>query len=407
MNAGRVAIDFAAEDLPSTWKTALVSECLSNQRFHVGKVKREDYGSSGAVPIIDQGQSFIAGYTDRTSDVYDGPLPVIVFGDHTRVFKLIDFPFVCGADGTKVLLPSEAFDPAFMYFALLSLSLPSRGYNRHFGMLREKLLPMPPIAEQRGIAFVLRTVQLGRQATERVIAAAGELRRSMMSHLFTYGAVSVVAAPFVELAQDEAGTHPNHWASGTIDDLGKVVTGATPSTAHTEYFGGPYPFFTPSEVNGSKWLAVASRTLTEEGLARVRELPEGAILVTCIGEIGRVGISQVARSASNQQINAIVPSGTDPEFLYYLMEWSAPRIKAKARSTTVSIVSKGNFKSVQLALPPDQEQSEMTSALTAVDGKILAEEGRRDALDQLLKSLLHELMTGRRRTRDIGVEVAG
>ena len=94
---------------------------------------------SGKYPVIDQGQDFIAGYCDDETKLVKDELPFVIFGDHTRCFKFVDFPFILGADGTKVLKPnSELFDSKFYYFALLSLDIPNRGYNRHFTLLKEK-----------------------------------------------------------------------------------------------------------------------------------------------------------------------------------------------------------------------------------------------------------------------------
>ena len=69
------------------------------------KIKRSAYQESGRYPIIDQSQADIAGYTDDESWLYQGELPVVIFGDHTRVLKFVDFPFCVGADGTQLLRP--------------------------------------------------------------------------------------------------------------------------------------------------------------------------------------------------------------------------------------------------------------------------------------------------------------
>src|SRR5438132_1279721 len=84
---------------------------------------------SGCFPVVDQGQKFIAGYADQEARVIREGLPLVIFGDHTRCLKYVDFPFILGADGTKVLKPKAAlFDTKFFYFALLNLDIPSRGY---------------------------------------------------------------------------------------------------------------------------------------------------------------------------------------------------------------------------------------------------------------------------------------
>src|SRR4051812_3928303 len=96
------------------WASIKFEDAFRRGRVRVGKVNRSDYLAAGRLPVIDQGQSEIAGYTNDESLAYDGQLPVIIFGDHTRAFKFVTMPFVCGADGTKVLVPNEEiFDPRF------------------------------------------------------------------------------------------------------------------------------------------------------------------------------------------------------------------------------------------------------------------------------------------------------
>ena len=75
------------------------------------KVKQQDYASTRLLPIVDQGQKIVAGYTDDLTRRVNCELPVIVFGDHTKALKFIDFEFAAGADGIKVIKPVEAFDP--------------------------------------------------------------------------------------------------------------------------------------------------------------------------------------------------------------------------------------------------------------------------------------------------------
>ena len=98
------------------------------------KTKQKNYLENGSLPIIDQGQSVIGGYTDDPRLKLPCSLPVIVFGDHTRVVKYIDFPFGAGADGIKVLQPKEGVFPKYLYYATqyLVLRLEDRGYARHY-----------------------------------------------------------------------------------------------------------------------------------------------------------------------------------------------------------------------------------------------------------------------------------
>jgi type I restriction enzyme S subunit len=169
--------------IPDHWRVVKFDQAIT-RATRVPKVKQSDYQPIGLVPIIDQGQSFIAGYTDKSP--YKDNLPVIVFGDHTRVLKFVDFPFVAGADGTQVLIPnSTLFDPLFVYYALSTIDIPSRGYNRHFSLLRESSLPLPPLDEQREIARMLQAVDAKISAEQTRRAALGDLFKTLLHELIS------------------------------------------------------------------------------------------------------------------------------------------------------------------------------------------------------------------------------
>ncbi|HKJ81849.1 MAG TPA: restriction endonuclease subunit S [Ignavibacteriaceae bacterium] len=89
-----------------------------SEDYFVGKLEQNEYKDTGKYPIIDQSQKMIAGYTDYSDLVFNGSLPVIVFGDHTTVLKYIDFPFVLGADGTKVLSQINGLNVKYFFYAL-------------------------------------------------------------------------------------------------------------------------------------------------------------------------------------------------------------------------------------------------------------------------------------------------
>lgn len=120
------------------------------------KVKKEDYKAVGTYPIVDQGQNFIGGYTDDEELVVKENLPVIIFGDHTKIFKYVDFPFTIGADGVKVLsLRNEKNNLLFFYYFLKSIKIVDKGYSRHFKYLKEKKLPVANYSDQLHIANLL------------------------------------------------------------------------------------------------------------------------------------------------------------------------------------------------------------------------------------------------------------
>ncbi len=196
---------------PDGWQLLSFEECIRREKglFEVGKLNQDDYRPIGKYPVIDQGQSLIAGYSDDDSKVYRGPLPVVLFGDHTREFKYVDVPFICGADGVKVLGPdSTAVDCRFFFYFVRGANIPSRGYNRHYRLLKELAVPVPPLDEQRRIAHVLSTIQRALEAQDKVIQAARELKRSLMKHLFTYGPIPVTETRLISASPARRLTRP-------------------------------------------------------------------------------------------------------------------------------------------------------------------------------------------------------
>lgn len=115
------------------------------------KIKSSDYKEKGTYPVIDQSDNFIAGYWDNSEDVFKLTKPVTIFGDHTRCFKYVDFDFVLGADGVKILQPSDEFNPKFFYYLIRNIEIKNLGYSRHYKELKEKQIPLPPLSVQEEI----------------------------------------------------------------------------------------------------------------------------------------------------------------------------------------------------------------------------------------------------------------
>jgi type I restriction enzyme M protein len=171
-------------NFPKDWTIESFEDCVEKKRIKVGKVQKQEFKKMGDFPIVDQGQSNIAGYWDEKEDVYQGELPVIIFGDHTRALKFIDFRFVCGADGTKVIVPNKnKVDPLFFYYALLNLDIPSRGYNRHYSILKEQRLVLPSIPEQKKIAHILSIISNSIEKSDNFKCSLNELKKSTLQNL--------------------------------------------------------------------------------------------------------------------------------------------------------------------------------------------------------------------------------
>ena len=166
------------------------------------QVQRQDYLSNGDIPVVDQGQSLIAGYTNDKSKIFNHD-KVIIFGDHTRIVKYIDFEFAVGADGTQILGVKQNINLKFAYYQLLNKKIPDTGYNRHFKYVKAEDYYIPPtLEEQQEIVDVL-------DAADRIIS----LRTACIE-----SAQSIIPALFQEMFGDVKNNTKN-WKLCNLNDL--------------------------------------------------------------------------------------------------------------------------------------------------------------------------------------------
>lgn len=159
----------------------------------------------------------------------------------------------------------------------------------------------------------------------------------------------------------------------TLSDLGIVVTGKTPSTKNSQFWDGEIPFVTPKDIQFTKHIFKTERNITEQGLMNVKgsTLSAGSICVSCIGNIGYVGIT-IKRCVSNQQINSIIVNKAhDRDFVYYIIKNLWKFFKSyEGQSTALSILNKTQFSKIQVDVPSLNEQRQIAGILSRIDDKI-------------------------------------
>ncbi len=162
------------------------------------RIKQRDYLPSGKLPVVDQGQSDIGGYTDDEEMCFSGALPVVIFGDHTRAVKLVNHPFAVGADGIKIFSPAADVLPKYLYYWMKSAPIENRGYGRHYQYLRKLNVPVPPVAMQQAIVDEIET------QFSRLDEAVANLQR-VKANLKRYKASVLKAAVEGRLVKTEGG----------------------------------------------------------------------------------------------------------------------------------------------------------------------------------------------------------
>jgi type I restriction enzyme S subunit len=269
------------------------------------------------------------------------------------------------------------------------------------------MIPLPPLAEQRAIAEVLRTVQRAKEATDKIIAATRRLKVSLMQHLFTYGPVPFNQADQVPLQETEVGELPAYWAFGRVGELVEVRGGKRlPKGWSFAESTTPFPYIRVVDFRNGTVDRRDVRFLREEDhrvIARYVIRSED-VYISIAGTIGLVGSVPPELEGANLTENAarLVITARDRALRDYLVAYLASgrgqrEIEVRTTKTSQPKLALARIRDIPIPLPPVEEQRRIAAQLMGVDEKLAAEEKRREALDALFKSLLHHLMTGKLR----------
>ena len=183
---------------------------------------------------------------------------------------------------------------------------------------------------------------------------------------------------------------PSDWATRRIGDIGRVVTGKTPSTKDPGNFGGPYPFVTIPDLDGRVVIDKTERTLSKQGAEAIKSslLPQGAVLMSCIATVGKCGIT-AKPSFTNQQINSVIPDDEiDPDYLYYVFTQLGHEMESAGGGGSVyTNVSKSRFANIQILFPPLPEQRAIAHILGTLDDKIELNRRMNETLEEMARAL--------------------
>ena len=169
---------------PKGWPVRTFDETMRDETSRAEKLQRSDYLPEGRYPVVDQGQSVIAGYCDDDRYLCPSELPVVVFGDHTRAVKLVRHRFVVGADGAKVLAPEPGVDVVFLSYLMRELPIPDLGYSRHMREVKRLAFPIPPIARQQEFARRVSGIEMHRESHDRSRLALDSFFASLQHRAF-------------------------------------------------------------------------------------------------------------------------------------------------------------------------------------------------------------------------------
>lgn len=293
-----------------------------------------------------------------------------------------------------MLTPKSGLVPKYLFHLMTSdaykdfigeLSDGTNINNLKFDDLKKFPVPHPNSAEQEQIVGILD------EAFEGLATAKANTEKNLQN----------VRALFESHLQSVFAQRGHGWVERSLGDAFTTATGTTPPKNNADFYGDFMPLVKPPELCDAPFDSAADG-LSEAGAAVARTLPSRSILVSCIGNLGKIGLNTVP-VAFNQQINAILPDESQaiPEFMFFqvLSSTFKQQLEGLASGTTVPIVNKSRFNSVKVVLPPLSEQRTMVAQLTSLREETQSLEStyqrKLDALEALKKSLLHQAFTGK------------
>lgn len=271
-------------------------------------------------------------------------------------------------------------------------------------------MPLPPGNEQRTIAQVLLTVQRAKEATEKVVVAGRQVKVSLMRHLFTYGPVPIATADQVELQETEIGLVPRHWR---VAELGTAITGTQYGLSQRGEALGRYPILRMNNLHGGRirTAEIQHVDLVDKEFKKYR-LNCGDLLFNRTNSFELVGKTSLFDLDDDyvfaSYLIRVVPDldQLDPAFANYYLNAGTTQARLKfmaMRAVSQSNINATKLRGLRIPLPNLDEQKEIAATLVAADQKVAAEEVRKQALDSLFSTLLHHLMTGKLRVKDLAV----
>ena len=186
------------------------------------------------------------------------------------------------------------------------------------------------------------------------------------------------------------------WIECTLDKLGEIVGGATPSTKCEDYYGGSIPWITPKDLSSFKgrYITSGERNITEKGLAScsAQMMPKDAVLFTSRAPIGYVAIASQSVCTNQGFKSIVVNEKADPLFVYYLLKYNKDAIEAMGSGTTFKEVSGKTMRAVKVRIPLDVSyQKRIAAVLDSLDTKIENNERINDNLQQQAIALYAEM----------------
>jgi restriction endonuclease S subunit len=351
------------------------------------KIKRIEYLSSGKFPIVAQESDLINGWWESGDDVFRVDAPVIVFGDHTRVIKFVDFDFVVGADGVKILRPIAELDARFLFYFLKANPVGGLGYARHFRLLKDLKIPLPPLDEQKRIVAKLDQAQRQiDQLTSNLdlqLAAVGDFGRAAVNEQTNRGHLTAASLESRDMDISPT-TEPavSNWPKVTLGSVAAVLAGQSPEGKFYNKGQSGLPFYQGKKNFGAR--SLGAPTVWTSSSPKISVV--GDIVMSVRAPVGPVNLTN-EKCCIGRGLAAIRPKEKlDRDFLFYYLQ-SVETSLLGSEGAVFSSINRGQIEALLVPLPPLDDQKSIVAKLDDVHQALAVFRGALDEQRSLAVSL--------------------
>ncbi|WP_410989331.1 restriction endonuclease subunit S [Bacillus cereus] len=263
---------------------------------------------------------------------------------------------------------------------------------------------VPPKAYQKRVVDFLSNIDKKINTNEKIINNLEQLSQTIFKHWFIdFEFQNKQGEPYKssggEMVESELGEIPKEWRAGTIDEIGTVVGGGTPSKKHEEYYtSSGISWITPKDLSNNKNIFIykGAVDITELGLKKgsAQLLPKDTVLFSSRAPIGYIAIAG-QDVTTNQGFKSVVPDkGFNNYFIFYLLKAKLPTIEAAAGGSTFKEISGKGLKEIAIIIPLLEIVEEFKNVVEPLFLKINSLERENEILEQLRDTLLPKLLSG-------------
>lgn len=364
--------------IPEKWKWIHFSEAIETVSTKLFQIKSKEVLDKGLYPVVSQSKEILDGYSDNKNKLIpESKLPIILFGDHTRVLKYIDYRFIVGADGTKLLrIKNSALYPKYVYMALkwiINLTR-ERGYSRHFQFIKCVYLPCPPLEEQQRI--IEKTKQLFDQINQAE-KAYNELSGPLSERFRQLCLEKAIQGKLVPQLESEP---PVEQIGKLIDkipfpipckwkwiQLKHATTKITDGTHHSppSFNKGDFLYITAKNIKSSGVdlanVTYVSKNIHEEIFKRCNPEPGDVLFIKDGATTGVVTINNLENPFSLLSSVALLKVKREillPEFLIHVLrsQYTRDLLARQMQGTGIPRVTLKKLKEFWIPIPPLNEQ---------------------------------------------------